>query len=124
MQMKDNTLEDFVRREIDDKLESVPGVGPSNQKKLKAIGVHSPTQLIGEFLRLADPHLSIQEHCDTFYNWLKDEADITAGRATIIRALGQKLSVLFPGIYDERYVLLSKLQWMLLRRHTIGVCRF
>eukprot|EP01138_Halocafeteria_seosinensis_P008264 gb/GECG01008445.1/.p1 GENE.gb/GECG01008445.1/~~gb/GECG01008445.1/.p1 ORF type:complete len:116 (+),score=15.42 gb/GECG01008445.1/:1-348(+) len=102
--VNDDTLANFVRSDLKDDLESVPGIGPSNKKKLEAIGVYSPKQLIGEYLRLANPSHSIQEHCDAFYQWFKDEADITNGRATIIRALGQKVSTMIPGIYDDEEV--------------------
>ena len=87
-----------------DDLEDVPGIGPANKECLEEYGIKTPKQLLGQFLLLKDPDLTIQEHCDEMFHWLTREAGVRAAKATIIRSLGQKASTMIPGIYDEEYV--------------------
>jgi hypothetical protein len=39
-------------------------------------------------------------HNETFWKWLKDDVGITRMLSTIVMAVGEKLSMVFPDIYD------------------------
>ena len=82
---------------------SVPGVGPKTGEALARAGVQTPHQLMGRFLLLRSPGLSVRAHCDAFYCWLK-EAGVVANRSTIIMAVAEKANVWVPGIYNAEEV--------------------
>ena len=83
---------------------TVPGVGPANAKLLKRKGVHTVAHLLGMFLRLRDPQMTPQEHCDAFNRWLAD-CGITASRHSITMVVADKCGSLMPALrYDTESI--------------------
>eukprot|EP01138_Halocafeteria_seosinensis_P008145 gb/GECG01008325.1/.p1 GENE.gb/GECG01008325.1/~~gb/GECG01008325.1/.p1 ORF type:complete len:129 (+),score=14.30 gb/GECG01008325.1/:1-387(+) len=103
-----STLSTFIQKDLSDDLIDVPGIGPKGKEALENYGIRTPKQLIGQFLLLKDPDLSIQEHCDAMFHWLTDGPGVKAAKSTVVRSLGLKVSTMIPGIYDEEYVELVK----------------
>ena len=73
----------------------VPGVGPSTAAVLNRLGIHSVANLIGQFLKLKEPGMTPQQHCDAFAQWLRDSG-VTANRNTITLVVADKVGSLMP----------------------------
>jgi predicted flap endonuclease-1-like 5' DNA nuclease len=73
----------------------VPGVGPATAAVLKRRGIHTVANLVGQFLRLKEPGISPQQHCDAFAQWLRDSG-VTANRNTITLVVADKVGSLMP----------------------------
>lgn len=99
----ERALGDFISSPIDDDLTSVPCIGTATALKLKDAGVHSTTQLIGCFLTYKHPSLSVQEHCDAFYTFLR-KAGVTATAAAVTLCIAEKANVMIPGIFNAEDV--------------------
>lgn len=99
-------MQDWLKSQVTDDLEDVPGIGPRAKEKL-ADGDESITncyQLFGKFLMLRGPDsedhkVESMEHTEKFWQWLKAKG-ITAHRSAIVRAVAEKSATFFHGIYD------------------------
>ncbi len=103
-QVNDEQLATFLRSEVDEDIQSVPGVGPAAQKKLAAssdgeAGVKTTYQLIGKFLSLRDPDMTSDELCEAMFQWLKLKG-INAFRSGIVHSIAEKTNLMMPGIYE------------------------
>lgn len=96
----DDTLGDFVRGAVEEKLTSVPGVGPATETLLKEEGITSTFQLIGKFLSMKDEGVESVEHCERFYQWLIHIGTPAGFRAGIVHSIAEKVNVLLPGVYN------------------------
>lgn len=79
----------------------VPGVGPATIACLKAIGITTTFQLLGQYLILKDAGVDPLEHAERFYQWLKALNTPAGFRAGIVHSVAEKLNVSFPRIYDS-----------------------
>jgi hypothetical protein len=71
-QVSPTALANFLAEEIQESIQSVPGVGPAAAAALAKDaagepGVKTTYQLIGKFLVLREPGMSSQQHCDAFW---------------------------------------------------------
>jgi len=99
----ETALANFIMAPVEDDLTTVPGIGPITAGKLRDAGVHSTTQLIGCFLTYKHPALSVQEHCDAFYTFLR-KAGISSSAASITLCVAEKANAMIPGIFDAEQV--------------------
>lgn len=101
-QVSANTLAKFLKGEIDEDIQSVPGIGPK-AAELLAGGtdpVKTTYQLIGIFLLLRGEGMTSEEHCQAFYDWLSEIKGITAYRSGIVVAIAERVNLMIPGIYE------------------------
>jgi len=99
----ERALGDFISSPIDDNLTSVPCIGTATVRKLNDAGVHSTTQLLGCFLTYKHPSLTVQEHCDAFYAFLR-QAGITSTAAAVTLCVAEKANSMIPGIFNAEHV--------------------
>eukprot|EP01041_Mallomonas_annulata_P004995 gene4995-9988_t len=98
--VSNDKLSEFLHAPITGDLTEVPGIGPSAKAKLIDNGVGTTFALFGKFLTLKDSEsVESVEHCDRFWYWIK-EIGINSHRSAVVRAVAEKLDVMFPGIYD------------------------
>ena len=95
-----DALAAFIRAPIVKELRSVPGVGQKNKDTLQENGVFTTHQLMGKFLSLSEEETDCVELCDKFYFWLQS-VGVNSHRGAIVSALGEKLAIIVPGIYDS-----------------------
>mmetsp|Transcript_21604 Transcript_21604/g.31953 ORF Transcript_21604/g.31953 Transcript_21604/m.31953 type:complete len:125 (+) Transcript_21604:117-491(+) len=104
--VSDDKMQDWLKSQVTDELEDVPGIGPKAAQKL-AEGDESITncyQLFGKFLMLRGPDsaehkVESMEHAEKFWQWLKAKG-ISAHRSAIVKAIAEKSATFFHGIYD------------------------
>ena len=65
--------------------------------KLRAAGITTTFQLFGHFLSLRSEHVSPEQHCRLFFEWLKS-VGINAHRTNIVACIAEKNSILFSGL--------------------------
>ena len=108
--VSDDKMEAFKNSPTDPDLLSVPGIGPAAVKKLGEVAygadrITNTYQLFGKFLMLRGPghgdeiEISSMEHAEKFWFWLKNRG-ISAHRSAIVKAIAEKSSTFFQGIYD------------------------
>jgi hypothetical protein len=57
---------------------------------------------MGQYLMLKEDGLSIVEHNERFFMWLKDNQGIRDHRHSIVQAIGERTNLMFGGsFYDE-----------------------
>lgn len=95
-----DALAAFIRAPIIKELRSIPGVGPKNKEILQNNGIFTTHQFMGKFLSLSEEETDCVELCDKFYFWLQ-LIGVHSHRGAIITALGEKLAIIVPGIYDS-----------------------
>jgi len=100
--VKDETLVDFLYSDWQADLECVPGIGPANKEILKDHGIENTYQLLGYFLQMKTEERDVVEHCNIFFEWLK-ECGVKNNRHNITKSVAEKLSVSFPQLYAESY---------------------
>lgn len=102
-QVADDRLAQFLASEVSQELQSVPGIGPVNEKALGENAVDFPVtttyQLIGKYLSLRSKDMSSQDHLDAFWNWLKSKG-VTSYRSGIVLCVAEKANVMIPGLCD------------------------
>lgn len=97
----DSTVGSFISEAIlSEDLNVVPGIGPATAKHLKAAGIETTHQLMGQFLMLRKPGFSVKEHCDAFWLFLQS-VGVTANRNTIVKCVAEKAAIWIPGLYSE-----------------------
>ena len=101
--VSNDTLGAFLAGSVEENLQTIPGVGPANEAKLVEAGILTTQQLLGKFLMLYSPGISVQDHLDAFFNFLS-EIGISAYRAAITRAIAEKVNSWMPGTFDETAV--------------------
>jgi hypothetical protein len=79
----------------------VPGVGPATVKRLEEAGISTTYGLIGKYLSLKEADVGPIEHADRFYYWILSVELPPKYRAGIVHSIGEKMNILFPGIYDK-----------------------
>lgn len=108
--VSDNTMEVFRNSPTNPDIKTVPGIGPASAKLLAtaedpADQITNTYQLFGKFLMLRGPgrggdiQVSSAEHTERFWYWLKNRG-ISAHRSAIVKAIAEKSSTFFQGIYD------------------------
>lgn len=108
--VSDDKMEAFKNSPTDPDLLTVPGIGPAAAKKLAdggedADSITNTYQLFGKFLMLRGPgthgaiELTSAEHTERFWYWLKNRG-ISSHRSAIVKAIAEKSSTFFQGIYD------------------------
>lgn len=84
-------------------LTKVPGIDQANADLLMAAGIASIHMLTGEYLMQKGPDVDSFDsvgHHKKFFAWLGDDVGIVFHRSTIVHAIGEKMNLVFPGIYD------------------------
>lgn len=102
-QLTEDSLAAFLSTPVEADLRSVPGVGDAAVRKFKAAGVETTHQLIGVYLSFKGAGVSIQEHCDAFWSWLK-EIEINAHRSGIVLCIAEKVNSWIPGTFEASAV--------------------
>jgi hypothetical protein len=77
--------------------------GPAAEEKLSHEGITTPFQLLGKYLSLRTKDMSVQEHCDAFFNWIA-EVGINHQRHTIVRCIAEKANSMMPGLFNAAEV--------------------
>ena len=98
--VNEDTLHDFLSRELEESLLSVPGIGPASEHKLNSVAeppVFTSYQLIGTFLSLRVEGMTSQEHLDSFWYYLK-MIGITSSRSGIVHAISEKVYIMMPSL--------------------------
>lgn len=95
-----DALADFLRAPISGIITEVPGVGVRTSAILAKHGIETTHQLIGKFLMFCAKDDTTRTHCNKFLEWLISIESPPTYRTTITHVIAEKLSVLFPGIYD------------------------
>jgi hypothetical protein len=101
--VSESTMSDWMRSKITGEITDVPGIGPGAAAKL-ASGeaddqITTTYQLIGKFLMLKGKDVSVVEHTDRFWFYLREKG-ITAHRSAIVRAIAEKVNGMMPGVYE------------------------
>ena len=99
-QVSSDLLADFVEKEFEQDITSVPGIGAASCDKLKDAGITTTYQLLGQFLALKSTDMTPQEHCDEMWYWLK-ETGVNAYRSGIILCLAEKCEIMMPNLYQN-----------------------
>lgn len=105
--VSDDAMETWKTSPTDGNLDSVPGIGAANKKKLAECDeqITNTYQLFGKFLMLKGPgrsgdiEIPSLEHTEKFWFWLRD-IGISHYRSGIVKAIAEKSSTFFQGIYD------------------------
>ena len=74
--------------------------GPANKQILESEGIPTTHALIGVYLTIREKDMTIQKHCDAFWQFLAAKK-INSGRAAIVRAVAEKVNTWIPGSFDE-----------------------
>jgi hypothetical protein len=100
--MDEGKLVEWLRTPVTGDIKEIHGVGPVAVKTFADCEdkIETTFQLFGKFLSLKGVGVDAVEHTDRFFYWLK-HIGINANRATIVKAVAEKLNLQFPGIYDE-----------------------
>lgn len=108
--VSDSTMETWKTTPTVPELSSVPGLGEAGIAKLANCEMEDDRitntyQLFGKFLMMKGPgdgdeiEIPSTEHTEKFWYWLKNRG-IHAHRSAIVRAIAEKSSTFFQGIYD------------------------
>lgn len=109
--VSDDKMEQWRSAQVQGDLLEVPGIGPAAVKHLVGDAgmddderITNTYQLMGHYLKLKGPDredgpVDCYEHNEKFWQFLK-ERGISAHRSAVVRAIAEKLSVTFPGLYD------------------------
>jgi len=87
--------------DVEIKNASIPGIGSSAIELLERGKVFLVCQLIGKFLSFKKAGRTTQEHCNSFWSYLKD-IGIEHNRSLIVQAIAEKTNLKLPGVYDPR----------------------
>ena len=96
----DDTMGDWIHKEVTGVLTDVPGIGPASVKALKEQGITTTYQLFGKFLSLKEEQVGSVELADRFWFWLDSAGTASGSRAAVVLAVAEKLNLSFPGLYD------------------------
>jgi hypothetical protein len=103
-------MQTWKQAQITGDLNEVPGIGPAAIKKLADADegtdkITNTYQLFGKFLMLKGPGHEGEtmvepfEHTQKFWHFLKNRG-ISSHRSAIVKAIAEKASTFFGGIYD------------------------
>ena len=95
-----DALAAFIRAPVVKDLMSVPGIGPKNKETFQKNEIFTTHQLMGKFLSLSEEETDCVELCDKFYFWMQ-LIGVHSHRGAIVSALGEKLAIIVPDIYDS-----------------------
>jgi hypothetical protein len=90
------TLHVFLTKGSDATLTAVPGLGPKTLSQLSGVGVTTTLQLFGVFLSGYSADATVQEVCDSFWDFLERAGTPAPHRSTCIHAMLEKVAVFFP----------------------------
>ena len=93
-------MAEFVEKEFEQDISSVPGIGKATSDKLMEAGIHTTYQLLGRFLSFKGSNMTPQEHCDEMWYWLK-EIGVNTYRSGIIQCLAEKCEIMMPTLYEN-----------------------
>jgi hypothetical protein len=99
--VSEETMANFLRNQLTGDLKEVPGIGEITEHFLKQQGIDTTFQLLGKFLSFKSQQTNDLEMANLFYQWLHSISTPAGYRAGIVHSLGEKLNLLFPGIYDS-----------------------
>lgn len=94
-----DTMVTWLRSPITGNLLEVPGIGIRARQKLTSIGVTTTHQLLATFLNLKSKDTTNEQVAHLFWHLLGN-AGISSHRSTIVLAVGEKLNIFIPGIFD------------------------
>lgn len=97
----DDSFAQWMTSPIESDIVSVPGIGPKTKQKMEENGVTTTHQLFGKFLSLKHNGSTVIEHGDLFYKWLDAINVQSVRRAGIVKCVGSKLDIFFPGVYSD-----------------------
>lgn len=97
--ISEDRLSTFLASPLKEDLTEVPGIGDKGAALLAESGVCTAVQLLGVFLTLKRPGISVQEHCDAFLRFLKEKG-INSHRSGIVLAIAEKANTFVPGIFN------------------------
>jgi hypothetical protein len=96
----DDSMGDWLMKEVTGDLRDLPGIGPVSVKALNKQGITTTYQLFGKFLSLKEEGVGSVELADRFWFWLDSAGTHAGSRAAIVLAVAEKLNLSFPGLYD------------------------
>jgi len=83
-------------------------------------GIHTTHQLLGKFLSLRGPGITMKAHIDAFYEFLR-EVGLGAYMSSITKAVAEKVNTWIPSTYDEATYLAAALRARALARRMPAV---
>ncbi|CAM9750294.1 unnamed protein product, partial [Ectocarpus fasciculatus] len=95
----DETLAEFIRKQITGTLSEVPSIGEATVRVL-AEGdepINTTHQLIGKFLTLSPDEPDCVEHCNRFKYWLQGKNVGNGSLNGIVEAIAEKTQTWIPG---------------------------
>lgn len=94
-----DAVAEFLASPIQYDLKTVPGIGPSAEKKLHEHEIENTFQLIGSFLILKKDNMDPNDHLNDFWYFLQ-EIGISAHRSGIVHSIASKVNTMIPGMYE------------------------
>ena len=102
--VSEDALSEFLDNEVSEDILTVPGIGPAAKAKLAAelegdSPIHTTHQLIGKFLTMRAPGITVKEHCEIMWQYLKLRG-VDSFRAGIVHAIAEKVNLMIPGTFS------------------------
>lgn len=99
-----NALAEFLSDEIQENIQSVPGIGPEAARILSTACEGEPPidtthQLIGRFLTLRGPGMTPVQHTNAFWYYLKMRG-VNRYRSGVVHAIAEKVNLMIPGTFS------------------------
>jgi len=93
----------WIQAPVTGDLQQVAGLGPVYAAAFKAAGITTTHQLIAKYLSFKGEGVGSVELMDRFYYWIQDTLKENRGntKAGVALAIGEKVNITFPGIYDD-----------------------
>jgi predicted flap endonuclease-1-like 5' DNA nuclease len=91
--VKEDTLMQFLDRDLTDDITIIPGISEKSQEKLAAEDINTTFQLFGKFLMSKDEGASFQAMCDNFYKFLAEAKTSPGHRAGVIQCMSEKIAM-------------------------------
>ena len=92
----DSAVADFLRAPITGDILEVPGIGEASAKALRVAGISTTFGLIGKYLSLKEEDISMIDHHEKFYFWLKSIGTAGGFRAGVVHSIPEKINLTFP----------------------------
>ena len=91
----------FVNSSWEEELGHIPNVGPVTQGRLKAVGITTSYQLVGQFLMFREIGDTTQERCTRMCSFLVDQGVAPGLTHAITLALAKKINMAFVGFFVD-----------------------
>eukprot|EP01038_Epipyxis_sp_PR26KG_P013719 gene13719-18404_t len=105
------TMRMWINAPITGDLTQIPGIGAKTAEALSMPcisvdgvcmedGITNSVMLLGKFFMLREMGMNQTDHCNKFYNWLKQCKHIHSNINSVVASVAEKANCLIPGIYD------------------------